>query len=346
MSAGHRPVHIAGFAQLPNVLRDVQHDETESVREVTSQALAAAGLQRADVGFYCSGSNDYVMGRPFSFAMAIDGLGAWPPVRESHVEMDGAWALYEAWVALQCGDFDVALVYGFGRSSMCNLHQVHGLELDPYTLASMGLDPMSLAAMQARVLLDKGLATEEQFAQVVADNLRAGADNPKACVESAPDVAELLSRPRVRDPLRAHDEAIRTDGAAAIVLRVGGPGPRIEGIAHCIDVHQPGFRDLSTSPSAAKALAAAGGGQGVEVAELHAPYSSQQLILQRSLGLGKEVLLNPSGGSFASDTPMVAGLIRIGEAAAAVNRGASRALAHATSGPCLQHNLVCVLGAS
>ena len=141
MSAGHRPVHIAGFAQLPNVLRDVDHDETESVRVVTTQALAAAGVSKADVGFYCSGSNDYVMGRPFSFAMAIDGLGAWPPVRESHVEMDGAWALYEAWVALQCGDFDVALVYAFGRSSLCNMNQVHGLELDPYTLAPLGLEP-------------------------------------------------------------------------------------------------------------------------------------------------------------------------------------------------------------
>ena len=344
--SGHRPVHIAGFAQLPNVLRDLQHDETESVREVTRRALAEAGVQRDEVGFTCSGSNDYVMGRPFSVAMAIDGLGAWPPIRESHVEMDGAWALYEAWVALQCGDIDVALVYAFGRSSLCDLHQVHGLELDPYTLAPLGMDPMSLAAMQARVLLDRGLATEEQFAQVVAANLRAGLENPNACVNEALELDELLGRPRVRDPLRAHDGAIRTDGAAAIVLRVGGGGPRIDGIAHCIDVHQPGFRDLATAPSATKALAAAGGSQGVEVAELHTPFSPQQLILKEALELSDEVHFNPSGGSFASDTPMVAGLIRIGEAARAVNRGASRALAHATSGPCLQHNLVCVLGAS
>jgi hypothetical protein len=41
---------------------------------------------------------------------------------------------------------------------------------------------------------------------------------------------------------------------------------------------------------------------------------------------------------------MAAGLIRIGEAAARIARGeANRALAHATNGPCLQHNLVCVL---
>ena len=41
---------------------------------------------------------------------------------------------------------------------------------------------------------------------------------------------------------------------------------------------------------------------------------------------------------------MAAGLIRMGEAARRVRDGsADRALAHATSGHCLQQNLVCVL---
>jgi 3-oxoacyl-(acyl-carrier-protein) synthase len=44
---------------------------------------------------------------------------------------------------------------------------------------------------------------------------------------------------------------------------------------------------------------------------------------------------------------MSAGLIRIGEAAAAIRSGrARRAVAHGTSGPCLQQNLVCVLETS
>jgi hypothetical protein len=41
---------------------------------------------------------------------------------------------------------------------------------------------------------------------------------------------------------------------------------------------------------------------------------------------------------------MAAGLIRIGEAARRVWDGsADRAVAHATSGPCLQQNLVCLM---
>ena len=54
-----------------------------------------------------------------------------------------------------------------------------------------------------------------------------------------------------------------------------------------------------------------------------------------------------AGGALAANAVMVAGLARIGEAAQRIIYGdASRVLAHATSGPCLQQNLVCVMEAS
>ena len=56
--------------------------------------------------------------------------------------------------------------------------------------------------------------------------------------------------------------------------------------------------------------------------------------------------VNPSGGALAANGIMVAGLVRIGEAATRIMDGSARtALAHATSGPCLQQNLVCALAA-
>jgi acetyl-CoA acetyltransferase len=68
------------------------------------------------------------------------------------------------------------------------------------------------------------------------------------------------------------------------------------------------------------------------------------VVLRRALGLGDSALVNPSGGALAANPVMAAGLVRIGEAAARIHRGASsRVLAHATSGPCLQQNLVAVL---
>ena len=82
----------------------------------------------------------------------------------------------------------------------------------------------------------------------------------------------------------------------------------------------------------------------VEVAELSAPFSHQVLLLADALGLGDDVVINPSGGALAADPMIVTGLVRIGEAWREIaERGRHRVVAHATSGPCLQQNLVCVL---
>ncbi len=337
-----RPVHIAGFGQLPHLRRNTTHDEAEMVREATAMALDDAALSRQDVGFICSGSNDYFQGRPFSFVMALDGVAPWPPKRESHVEMDAAWALYEAVIRLQHGDVDVALVYGFGRSSLAALDAVRNANLDPYFLAPLEVGPGPIAALQARAGLDAGAYTEADIAAVVARRMRH--TNRLVPRDDARDVDSLLAAPHAWSPLRAHDAAVETDGAAAIILRVGGGGPRIDGLAHRIDAHQPGARDLVEVRSAALAARAAGVDQGVDVAELHARHAHEELLLARAMGLDDRVRLSPSGGSLAADTPMVSGLVRIGEAAAAIRRGeARRALGHATSGPALQHNLVCVL---
>ncbi len=119
----------------------------------------------------------------------------------------------------------------------------------------------------------------------------------------------------------------------------------ITGFDHRMETHALGARDLTASPSTAKAAEVAGVADApVDVAELHAPYAHQEVILREALGLGDEVAINPSGGPLAANPLMSAGLIRIGEAASRIASGqARRAVAHATSGPCLQQNLVCVL---
>ena len=62
------------------------------------------------------------------------------------------------------------------------------------------------------------------------------------------------------------------------------------------------------------------------------------------LGLDESVAVNPSGGPLSGNPMFSAGLVRIGEAASRVMAGTSdRALGHATSGPALQQNLVCVM---
>ncbi|HUY85655.1 MAG TPA: lipid-transfer protein, partial [Acidimicrobiales bacterium] len=176
--------------------------------------------------------------------------------------------------------------------------------------------------------------------------------NPFAQLSGDPDIKELLAEPYMTDPLRRHDCPPISDGACAVVL-VAGDRARsasntpvwIKGIDHRVEPHALGVRDLTKSVSTTEAGKRAGVGSGpIDVAELYAPFSHQQLILSEALGLGDEVSVNPSGGALCANVIMSAGLTRIGEAANRIASGeARRAIAHATAGPCLQQNLVCVL---
>jgi acetyl-CoA acetyltransferase len=344
-------VAVIGFAQSPCVRRgDGTTSGVEMLVPIFHEVFAGTGLTKSDIGFWCSGSSDYLAGRAFSFVSAVDAIGAFPPVMESHVEMDGAWALYEAWVKILTGEADIALAYGFGKSSAGDLRRVLALQLDPYVLAPLWPDSVSVAALQARIGIEAGAWSEQEMAQVAARSRAAAVTNPQAQVSGEVCAAELLGRPYVADPLRAHDCAPVGDGAAVVILAAGERARDlcerpawITGFEHRIDSASLGSRDLTAAPSAAAAGRAAGAA-GVEVAELHAPFTHQEILLRGALGLAQGTTVNPSGGALCGNPMFAAGLARIGLAARQVmSGGASRALGHATSGPALQQNLVCVL---
>jgi acetyl-CoA acetyltransferase len=343
-----RDVAVVSFAQWCAREEPIRN-EVEILIPVVAEAIERSAIGRKEIGFTVSGSCDYLAGAPFAFVTGLDAVGAWPPIRESHVEMDGAWAMYEAWVRLQHGDVDSALVYSFGKSSLGDLPIVLSQQFDPYYIAPLWLDSVSAAALQARAWLNAG-HDEGEMAEVAARSRRAAKDNPNALVSGDESADALLREPFLVTPLRRHDCPPISDGAVAVVLAAGDRAREvcdrpawIRGIDHRIEAHGLGVRELATSSSTRLAGERAGV-DGVDVAELHAPFSHQEPILRAALGLSNGVDVNPSGGALAANVVMGAGLIRIGEAAERIMDGrAGRAVAHATSGPCLQHNLVCVL---
>ncbi len=362
-----RDVAVVAFAQAPNERHSpATTNGVEMLVPIFGEVFGATGLTKADVGFWCSGSSDYLAGRAFSFVSAVDAIGAFPPVMESHVEMDGAWALYEAWLKILTGEAEIALAYGFGKSSAGTLRRVLALQLDPYLVAPLWPDSVAIAALQARLGIEAGMWSEEEMALVADRSLADARGNPFALrragrttevqADAEPHetrrLRELLARPYVADPLRAHDCAPVTDGAAVVILAAGDRARElcerpawITGFEHRIDSASLGARDLTTAPSAAAAGKAASAAR-VEVAELHAPFTHQELILRRALQLGDGVRVSPSGGALTANPMFAAGLARIGSAAAEIITGrAEVALGHATSGPALQQNLVCVLEA-
>ncbi|GAA0448635.1 lipid-transfer protein [Actinoplanes capillaceus] len=315
-------VAVVGFAHADTSLTT---SGVETLVPVITAALADAGLGRREVDFWCSGSSDYLAGRAFSFVSAVDAIGAVPPIAESHVEMDAAWALYEAYLKILSGEAETALVYGFGKGTAGDLDRVLSLQLDPYTVAPLWPGAVSIAALQARLALDAGLFTEEDMARVAG---------------------RRAEGPYLSCPLREHDVARVADGAAAVVLAASDRArglrerpARISGFAHRVDPQGLGERDLATVPSAVTAARDAGLDGAVDVAALHAPFTHQELLL-------REVVRAGSYLPFGANAMFSAGLSRIGAAAGEVMSGRARtAVGHATSGPALQQNLVCVLEA-
>lgn len=334
-------IAVVGFAHSTNDLAATgTTNGVEMLVPCFQRLYRDLGISRTDIDFWCSGSSDYLAGRAFSFISAIDAIGAVPPINESHVEMDGAWALYEAWIKIATGEVDVALAYGFGKASAGDSDQTLALQTDPYTVLPLFPDARSLAGLQARAGLESGAWTEADMAAVAART-------------DGRSVDELLAADYVADPLRAHDIAPYTDAGAAVVLAseerarelVENPA-WITGWDHRLDTPNFGARDLTRSPSTALAADTAFGGRSrdVDVAEIYAPYTHQELIVKRELGIGDRTRINPSGGALTGNSLFSAGLQRIGYAAHEILTGtADTAVAHATSGPLLQQNMVVTL---
>lgn len=297
-----RPVAIVASASFETPTEPARN-EVEMLLPVIHDALGQVGLTQKDIGFTVSGSSDYLQGFTFAFVGALDAVGAWPPIRESHVEMDGAFALAEAVAVLQEGHVDTALVYAFARPSRGDLDRTLSIQLDPYSVAPLWPDARGLAGLQAQAMRDSG-----KYADVPAV--------PPTFV---------------------------ADGVAAVVLAVGDKAREltdkpvwIRGIDHRIEAPALGVRDLTTSSSTKQAAQGAGLG-AIDEAFLHVLYPHQELLLRDALGIDSQPVHSKAGPY------MVGGLERLAAAANSIGGTGKTAVAHATSGACLQQNLVAVL---
>ena len=251
-----------------------------------------------------------------------------------------------------------ALVYGFGKSSLGDLPEILTLQLDPYYLAPLWPSTRSsLAALQARRVprgerRDRARSRRGRGAQPARRARRTRTRSVRGDVERR---RRCSAGPYASSPLR--DARLPADHRRRAPRSCSRPATSrekccerpawIRGIEHRIEAHTLGVaRPRRRSPSTTLAGEKAGVGDGtIDVAELHAQFSHQELILREALGLGDDVEREPVGRRARREPVMAAGLIRIGEARRRIidRRRASRGVAHATSGPCLQQNLVCVL---
>jgi acetyl-CoA acetyltransferase len=364
-----RNVAVVAFAQAPIVACDEHLTGTEMLYPQVRRVLADCGVERDAIDYQVGGSSDYVDGRPFAFTAALDVTGTWPPRQDSHLDMDAIFAAYYAWVRIQAGECDSALIYGFGKASEGQLERVLNLQLDPFYQAPMGLEPISTAALQASAYMARTGVTDQRLAEIAARNRAAGARNADAQLRASATADELAQTPWAVRPLRRGYLPPTGESATALVLAAEGKAEQlcdrpawIHGVDHRIELQTLGARDLTRSASArlaaerAFAMAGLGSAEEVDLVELGSATPVEELIVCEALGLGGNgtgPVRNPSGGLLAGNPIMSTGLIRLGEAfrqlagragTHAVPR-ARRAIAHAAAGHCLQQNIIWVLGA-
>jgi acetyl-CoA acetyltransferase len=367
-----RNVAVVGFAQAPIVAHDAHRMAPEMLYPVVREALAQCGVERDAIDYQTAGSADYIDGRPFGFVAALDVMGTWPPRQDSHLEMDAAFAAYYAWIRMQAGECDTALVVGYGKVSEGEPERILNLQLDPYYLAPMGLGPMTTSALQASAYMARSGATDRDLADIAARNRAAGARNKNAQLQSAASADELQRTPWAVEPLRQGYVPPIGESAVCLILAAEGKAEKmckqpawIGGVDQRAEMQSIGARDLTRSAStelAAKkafAMAGIGGAAEVDLIETLTTNPVEEMIVREALGLpardqqgGRTPVINPSGGPIAGHPLMMTGLIRLGEAFRQLSgtadghavANAKRAIVHASQGHCLQQNLVFVLG--
>ncbi len=377
-----RRVAIVGYAQSHHQ-HNMQKTREDMVFEVCKEALHHAGILREDLDTVVTASTDFLDGRTISSVFLSMAVGAFLK-DESKVEEDGTFALYYALMKILAGTHDVALIEAHTQGSTFNPHQVTYYTLDPLFDRQIGvLNDIAVAALQARMYMNRYSVSEEHLAMVAVKNITNAAENPCAH-RKMPDVSveEVMNSKVFYDPIRELMMSPISDGACALILAAEERAKEItdkpvwiEGVGSCQD---PYLRDrnIQNLDSLQKAARTAYEMSGVKepfselgVAEVSEKFAHEELMIYEALGLcqegqGKNLIergttcrdgempVNPSGGALGADPICATGLIRVIEAAKQIRGeaggyqvpGVHRALAHGQFGICAQKNAIFILG--
>ena len=349
-----RDVAVVSFAELPAVRREWSATRSRCWSRCIGEAIERSGIGRREIGFTVSGSCDYLDGaallvrdgarrggrlaphrgvarRDGRRLGALRGVGPAPARRRRH----GARLRVRP------------LVAGRDRATCSPCSST------PTTSRRSGPTPSASPPSRRGPCSTRAAPPSERWPRSPRGTASAPAQN------GGPDRERLRRRGAARRAVRggaapaarlpAHlGRRLRVVLAAGDRARKACARPAwIRGIDHRIEPHSLGRarpHPLALDHARGRERRACSKG-AVDVAEIHAPFSHQEIIVREALGLGCwRVDVNPSGGALAANPFMVAGLTRIGAAARRVidgQRAPRRRPRH--GGPCLQQNLVCVL---
>lgn len=321
-------------------------DRKESPRDLFAAAVTecfasvdrdfqASLVQEAWIGSL--GMGGYQLGNLGTLAVESAGIQSIPARRVENACASSGYALRDAYLAVQSGAVDVALVGGLEKmNDLTRLHQRYwlGVSGDTEWERTAGLTfPGTYALMARRHMIEFG-TTEEHLAHVAVKNHANGAKNPKAQFQKPITLEKAMGSANVCAPLRLFDCCSTTDGASALLLASEATAKRltdapvwIRGSGASSDAlaayRRPSMTRLEATRRASLAALAESRKslRDVHVAEVHDCFTIAEILALEDLGYCKKgqggpyaasgqtqidgrTPINPSGGLKAKGHPL------------------------------------------
>jgi acetyl-CoA C-acetyltransferase len=339
---------VLGTAQTGIVPEDPR-SIPEMVLAAVEAALDDAELGWDDIDAVVTASVDLFDGLTASSIAVTEVVGA-VMKPETRVAADGLAAAIHATHQIGTGAYGTVLVVAHAKTSMAPFWGLTGWAMDPILLQPLGVDFLTVAGLQARLLARSDDAVVARWADRVAQR-RSVARNGIAGLVTA---AEVMASPVVASPLRAGMCAPLGDGACAVILGVPSETTgvvQVTGVGHDLDLHHPGTRDLTTWTGLRRACRRAYTTARIDeptfaTVEPSCLFPHEEDLFVDAVGLGENADHSPGGGLFAGTAPVVSGLSRLIRVARAVDgRPGARGLAHGAWGPAGQGQAIVVVEA-
>lgn len=364
MGAATQRAAIIGVGETAYKTRRPDKTYTELAQEAALQAIEAANLSpdEIDAVVYSMAPTEF-MGVTDADKWAIDAVFARdkPFMRVHTGGATGGSAVQAGYLHVASGMYETCLVVGADKvSETPDAQFILNLIWDPFFEREFALNTITMAALQTVRHMAKYGTTEEEMAHVVINSWKNAMKNPHAHLKGEVSVDDVLSSPYFSWPLKRYDCCPRSSGAAAVVIAservvreratraawISGVG----GMANTVYMgdRMGGTRDTDLCDWTELTMAAQQAYQQagitdplheIDVAEIYAPFSSNQIMGAAALGLTSheragvltregffdmngEVPINPSGGTLCSNPIAVTALVRVCDAALQVLRQA------------------------
>jgi acetyl-CoA C-acetyltransferase len=294
-----------GVVEAKDPMVDLSHKEM--LFYATRKALDDAGLERKDIGSAITASFDFLEGRSLSNQYTLDSIGGVMKPCDLRLGEDGIYSLFAGYMEVMSDPSQVVVVasvqkaserdpdgLGYQKLIADSMEPVFSRPVCKSVPNLLGLEPV-LAAMEARVFMDRTGLSEEDLAEVAVKNLNMDNDTKG----SGPDKKTVLKSDMLSWPIRKMTKAKETDAACAVILAsekrakdLQNEPVFISGIGWCSDKSHLAFREQSVSRetkwAARQAYKMAGirrPDREIDLAEVSDWYAHRELLHCEALGL-------------------------------------------------------------